>query len=505
MGNVIQLPIANGFYVSDSLPISAQRCVNWQPNIPQAPSMTDANLSPTPGLVELARASNIDACRGVHVLGETPYFVIGQKLYRLNLQENGETELFTTEELGDIVGDSRVTMADNGTELCICARPDDLTTGKSYIFTEDPDILTEITDANFDGPATSVVYLDGFFVFTRADGKKFFNSPLASGLGPYDALDFSTASADPDQIRAQASLGGQLYMFGSETTEIFRNVGRSPAPFVRVQGAVLDVGIFSPLSLLIYASALVFVGGSTNQSPAVWAISGGSKKRISTTAIDNELAKLSADELAEVFAWSYAESGANLYGLTLPHTTFVYDSVNQRWHERQTTSNGELFQYRVSHMVTAYGRILVGDLQDGRIGQLDASVYTDYNRLVQRFATTQPFDNQGRPVFVSKIEAVCEAGVGLANDVSVESGTTVRGEPISVMTGSDPKITLAWSDNGGRTFTGYLSRSLGKMGEYKRRQLWRKLGRFSRARVVRFEISAPVKAVLIRAEAEVRG
>ena len=31
----VTLPIANGFYLSDSLPISAQECVNWRVNIAQ--------------------------------------------------------------------------------------------------------------------------------------------------------------------------------------------------------------------------------------------------------------------------------------------------------------------------------------------------------------------------------------------------------------------------------------------------------------------------------------
>lgn len=498
------IPIANGFYVSDSLPISSQRCVNWIPNIPQTSTITDANLFSTPGLNQILSVSDIDKCRGAHVMAETPYFVIGNTLYRLNRSVAGDgTETYTTSMLGTILGSDRVTMADNGTELCICAKPDSLTTGKSYIFTESPDTLTEITDANFDGPAESVLYVDGLFVFTKADGKKFFNSPISSGLGPYDALDFSTASADPDQIRAQAVYSNQLYIFGSETIEIFKNTGRSPAPFQRIQGAVIQLGIFSPMSIQLFADSLVFIGGSANESPSVWSVSGSRKQKISTTAIDNELSALTTAELDNVYSWKYGESGSYFYGFTTPSTTFVYDSSTNRWHERQSSIANGLEAYRVSHMVTAYGKILVGDSFDGRIGCLQKGLYTEYGDLVKSFMTTQPFDNSGDPIFIPMIEAVCESGVGLTSDITVYSGVDPDGNRIEVTGGADPKVTLAWSKDGGRTFEGWLNRSLGKKGEYKLRQQWRKLGRFPRSIVLLIEMASPTKKVLIKAEATI--
>ena len=51
---MIELPIANGFYLSDSLPISAQECVNWYPNVPQTEGLGRQNLFGTPGITELA-------------------------------------------------------------------------------------------------------------------------------------------------------------------------------------------------------------------------------------------------------------------------------------------------------------------------------------------------------------------------------------------------------------------------------------------------------------------
>ena len=56
------LPIANGFYESDSLPISAQECVNWYPNIVQAPALAQETLFGTPGITQLATSGTV-GCR----------------------------------------------------------------------------------------------------------------------------------------------------------------------------------------------------------------------------------------------------------------------------------------------------------------------------------------------------------------------------------------------------------------------------------------------------------
>lgn len=505
----VTLPISQGFYVSDALPISNQRCVNFRPNVPQSDTVTADNLFGTPGIKQLFDVDPNDTTRGAHVMAGIPYFVIGGSLYRLNRTEVDNVESFTVDNLGAIEGTNRVYMADNGTQLCIVAPPQGvITIGKSYIFTDTPDALVEITDANFDGPAASVVYVDGFFSFHKSDGKKFFNSPLGDGRGApsgtaYDALDFSTAEADPDQIRAQVVYRNQLHILGSETTEIFRNIGRAPAPFQRIAGAVIDVGIVAPQSVQLFGGAFAFVGAGVNESPAIWMIQGANKQKLSTTAIDNALSDLSANEQSSIFSWVYAEAGAYFYGVVLPDTCFVYDVVNKRWHERQSIKDIDLTQYRVSAMVTAYGRIIVGDVQSGLIGELDEETYLEYGVLIRRFVTSKPFDDQGRPVVTANIEAVCENGVGLVNDIDIITGNTAAGVPLKAQGGADPQITLSWSDDGGRIFVGDRSRSLGKIGEYRRKQIWRRMGRFPRSRVLRLEIAAPVKSTIIKVEADV--
>jgi hypothetical protein len=498
------LPIASGFYTSDALPLSAQRAVNWRPSVPQSATITDANLFSTEGIAALISGGVLDECRGAHVLAGIPYFVISNILYRVERTLVDSVAAFNIVNAGTIAGTRRVYMADNGTQLCIVAIPDTVTTGKSYIFTAAPDTLTEITDPNFDGPASSVIYTAGYFSFHKSDGKKFFNSPLNNGLSGYDPLDFNVAVSDPDQIRGQGVLNGQLYIFGSETIQPFRNVGRAPSPFAPVVGSTIDIGVFSSQSIVKFGGGLAFVGGGVDESPAIWLVSGGQQRKLSTIAIDNELSKLSIEELdGQVFSWTYAESGAYMLGISTPSTCYVYDLTNDRWHERQSINKSSLSAYRVSHIVTAYGITLVGDSQTGNIGELREDESLEYGILTPRLVTSRPFDNSGAAVNVASIEAVIESGVGLANDLKVQTGTNIAGAAVYATGGSDPKITLSWSDDGARTFGGFISRSMGKIGEYTQRPVWNRLGRFARQRVLQFEVSSPTKATLIKVEADI--
>ncbi len=106
----LELPIANGFYVSDSLPISAQECTNWYPNITQGVGLSPETLFGTDGLTQVATSGTLNNTnRGAHEMAGKPYFVNGGKLYRLD--KSGDD--YSLVIIGTISGTARVSMADN--------------------------------------------------------------------------------------------------------------------------------------------------------------------------------------------------------------------------------------------------------------------------------------------------------------------------------------------------------------------------------------------------------
>ena len=468
----IQLPIANGFYVSDSLPLAAQECVNWYPNIVQGEGLSKETLFGTPGSTQLTPPHGTrEVNRGARVLAKVPYFVNGNVLYRVERTTTGNLDTFTDVALGNIEGEGRVSMADNGRQLMILVPG-----GKGYIFTANPDVLNEIVDLDFraNGNPQHTVFVDGYFAITT-DTKKFIVSSLNDGMS-YNALDFGTAEADPDDIVAPMVLNNQLFVGGTETLEAFQNIGGDEFPFQRT-GLFIQKGITAPFTAVNASTTFMFIGAGHNESPAIWELVGNSVQKVSTTAIDSILQNVSDEDMSQAFAWSYAQKGAYFVGFALPDTTMVYDLITQRWHERKSQVEGHVVRSRINSVVAAYGRVLVGDSQDGRVGALSPEILTEYDRSIIRRAATQPFLNNMEAFLVPGLELTMEAGVG--NDEV-----------------PDPQVWLDRSLDG-KTWSDPRARPIGRVGEYGRRTIWRRNGRAPRFEIFRFTLSDAVKPVII--------
>ncbi|GAG16834.1 unnamed protein product, partial [marine sediment metagenome] len=258
------------------------------------------------------------------------YFVNGESLYRLDRTIDGDgNDVFGYTALGVIAGTGPVSMADNGTQLMILVPGglgsiwvQDTTTFTASIFAVDSDFTAN-------GAPQIVVFIDGYFVCST-DSKKFISSAINDGLA-WNALDFGTAEADPDIIRAPFVFNNQLFILGSETTQGFQNVGGSGFPFAAIQGLVIPKGLYANFAIAPTTNSFMMIGGGVNESPAIWLFTGNGFDKISTTAIDNLLNDYTDTEIQDVVAVSYAEKGAYFTGFSLPDRDLYYDSISGRW------------------------------------------------------------------------------------------------------------------------------------------------------------------------------
>ena len=472
----IPIPLPMGFYTSESLPFSAQRCVNWIPTVPESAALNDRALLQPPGIKQFAD-TQVSTNRGSWEMKEVPYFVNGNSL--LSVSSTG-----VTTNHGAIEGASRVSMADNGQFLVIV-----VPNGKSYAFDNVANTLTEITDPDF-RVSSSVVFKDGFFVFTSSDGEVFFNSALNDPF-TYDALDFGTAEINPDRIIAAHVNHNELFICGLETIELFQNIGGVGFPFQRIPGGNIQKGVHARSSLIEFDNTFCFAGGGLNERTAIWKVAGSSSaNKISTDAIDSEIQKFNRDEVGNAFAMTYAIRGQFFAIFTfesdrIPSRTFVYNATASTlsgqhvWFEHQSGVKDN--RWRVQSIVAAHGKLLLGDQSSGLIGEFDRDVFTYYGELIFRSMATRPFSVDGITAFFGTLEATFESGVGL-----------------TLGQGSDPCVRMDFSDNGARTFSSEFSRSIGKLGEYTKRSVWNRQGSLPVSRVLRLTVTDPVKANLLR-------
>lgn len=475
----MQLEIATGFYQSVSLPLAAQRCINWEPIVPQATALNQRTLRDVYGIDTraLSGATITGINRGAQVVNGVPYFINETALYSF-------TSAGVVTNHGTIVGSGRVSLANNGQFLVIVVPG---VTG--YVFDNEDSSLTEITDIDF-RISDTVTFKDGFFNFTASDGSVFFVSNLNQPL-VYDALDFGSADVRPDKIIATHVNHNELFVLGEDTIELFQNIGGSGFPYQRVKGGDIQKGLHAKFSVVDFDNSFVFLGGDVNELTAVWRVAGGGVSKISTSAIDNAIQNYTEAEIAEAFAITYAYGGDYFLAFTfestrIPSRTLVYDATTsaltgaQTWHERQSGVVDD--KWRVTSIVSAYGDLIAGDSIDGRIGTFNKDTHTEYAAPIFRQKTSSPFNIEQMHLFVSELKLTMESGLGTIG-------------------GLDPQIGMEFSDDGARTFSTRYMRSYGKIGQYNKVPSWRRQGFVPRNRVVRFTTTEAIKSTLIRLDA----
>lgn len=485
------IPLGGRFYKSDSLPISAQECINMYSNKPRTDSPTKVSLFNTPGITSETTAGDDVVNRGGHAFQEEGYVVNGQTLYRIdeNTDPYGNKSYTSVDVSGGVTipGGLRVIMSDNGREgdqLCIVI-PDENNKFNAYIYTKTTNTLAQISDNDFDGPVNDVSYVDGYFLFTKKNSQTFFISNLRDGF-TYTSTDSGTAEADTDNLVRAYILNNEPLLFGTNTFETFQNIGGSGFPFLRVEGGIQGKGLRSRFALEEVNDVLLFLGSGPNESPAIWMTDGTRPQKISTTPIDNAISGYTDQVIKAAFSWNYSQDGAYFVGFTFPgKQTFVYDFNSQEWHTRESTSSGgEQTICRISSITAVYSKLLIGDVFSNNIGFLDRDVFSEYGDYIRRRFVTPQFDNEGDPFWIDSLELWGDQGIGLLQGI-----------------GEDPTILMSFSRDGGRSFSNPVGRSIGKRGEYEHRTIWNSLGRFEREVCFRFDMTEPVRWGFAKLEA----
>lgn len=457
----IEIPFTNGSYQSRSKPFSSQRCINYRPNIAPAPALSPEGLYQTEGIAEVL-SSLLDApCRGSHTMNSKPYFVIGASLYRIDRVVNPDlSEVFSAVLLGSIAGSGEVLMdsgwSGTGYELAIVSPGIE-----AYAYREASGLLTTLTGtANFLSPVEDVVNINGFFVFVQTGTNTIFHSNL-NEISTYNALDFELVTRT-SRLVGLIKYRGQIYAMGDKETLPYTFIGGANFVFQYQPNSTIPSGLNNVTAKTSVRQSFCYLGGGENESPAVWLSSGGYPQKISTEAIDYRIRGNSLLSSSSIYGFSI--DGGEYIALRVADDCFVYDLNTGRWHERRSTNGDDDIAWRANHITLAYGRLMVGDSIDGRIGTLD-SVNTEYGVEVNRQFTLQPFDNKGRALMVSDILLAMDTGFG--------------GE-----------MSMDYSDDGGNKWSNGLIASAGATGEYGKHVAWNRLGSTSFARTFRFGTSS---------------
>lgn len=466
-------PILGSAYVARSVNAADNRLVNLFPEIIPEAGKEPAFLNRAPGL-GLKVPVGTGPIRGLWVMGDKLYVVSRDKLYKV---DSG----YTVTTIGTVAGVSGpVSMADNGTQLFIACN------GPSYIYNTQTNVFAEIIDGDFPG-AVTVGYLDGYFVFNEPNSQKIWVTALLDGTS-VDPLDFASAEGSPDGVVGVIVDHREVWVLGTNSVEVWYNSGNADFPLSRIQGAFNELGCVAPYSIAKMDNGLFWLGQDARGQGIVYRANGYTGQRISTHAIEWQIQQYGT--LSDAIGYTYQQDGHSFYVLTFPdaNATWVYDAATQAWHERAGLSNGEFTRHRGNCQAFFNNDVLVGDYQNANVYAFDLGDFSDNGgtqKWLRSWRALPTGQNNLKRSAQHSLQLDLETGVGLATGQ-----------------GSDPQVMLRWSDDGGHTWSNEHWIGIGKIGEFYRRAIWRRLGMTMKLRDRVYEVSGtdPVKIAITGAE-----
>jgi len=499
----MKTPILGASYVARSVNAADNRMVNLFPEAVPEGGKEAGFLSRAPGLRLLATVGT-GPIRGLWYHNNFLYVVSGTQFYKV-------TSAYASSLLGVVAGTGPVSMVDNGTQIFIAAGT------TSYIYNTVTNAFGAISDPDFPG-ATQVGYLDQYFVFIEPNSQNVWVTSILDGTS-IDPLDFEETAGSPDNLVGMIVDHREVWLFGQNSVEVWYNAGNPDFPLSRIQGAFNEIGCAATFSIAKMDNSLFWLGADARGQGVVYRANGYSGQRISTHAVEWQIQQYST--ISDAIGYTYQQDGHSFYVLTFPTAdkTWVLDLTTNSWHERAgyDSTTGMFTRHRSNCQAAFNNEIVVGDYANGNLYAFDLEVYDDDSqtqRWLRSWRAISPGDNDLKRTAHHSLQLDCETGVGTAIDrvaISLLTETeldllTELGAPLlsvdtSATASADPQVMLRWSDDGGHTWSNEHWRSMGKIGQYGYRTIWRRLGMTTKLRDRVYEVSGtdPVKVIIIGA------
>lgn len=461
-----QISLLSGIFTDSNADLRTSLPINLIP-VPKDSGVSKGYLRFAPGLTQLGTGPGLD--RGAIVMDDACWRVMGSELIKV-----GATGVVTT--IGSVSGTDQVCMDYSTDYLCVVA------SGRAYLCSA---AVTQVTDTDLGSPI-DVVWVDGYFMFT--DGAYIYVTNLADPFS-IDPTKYASSEIDPDRITGLLKFRNEVYVLNRYTIEVFDNIGGTGFPFSRVSGGLIPKGCVGVRAKVLYGDSFAWVGSGRNEPCSVYVANGGSAVKIATREVEARLAAYSEAELAGVCIEAKADRMHQHLIIHLPNETLVYDAAasvameESVWFFLSTGASG-INPYRARNPVWCYGKWIVGDSDDARIGVVDEAVVTQYDEIAGWQFDTMLLYHEGNGAQVHELELVGTTGrAALGETPTVFHSYTVDG--------------LTWSDE--------RQTSMGTRGDTQHRVIFRRRGKMRNYRGERFRGANKTPISWMRLQARLEG
>ncbi len=464
---------------------NSQRSLNMYTTDPGKDGRGTGTMIPRMGytlLLDTGKAT----IRGLLSQDNLVYLVADESFYVATVNIVNRTATLSYKgDVDNFVG--RVEMAATSTQVFVATG-----TANGYIYDIEADTFEAITDADFNGAAT-VAQLDGYFFYTSANSSRIYGSALNDGTD-YNSLDVATAEYRNDEIVKLITRKRDLWVMGKDSIEVWYDAANPTGlPLSPRIGTEMAIGCRSPRSVVEINNTIMWLDSRG------FVVMAQDSSAMTNNTTGYQAGIVSTDEVATAFlsyldtensiACAYYERGHMMYQISFPadEKTWCYDLQTQQWHERSFYDRG--LNKNTDHpghfCAPVSDFFVIGGTKSGILYVMHPDYKTDNGEPIYGTRITQIYNQDFKMIGVDRLELRCNSGL------ATETGL-----------GSDPKIMMRYSHDGGVTWSNELIRSMGKIGEYGKRVVWNRLG-VGAEWVFEFKIVEPISYALIDATVDI--
>jgi hypothetical protein len=354
----------------------------------------------------------------------------------------------TTKDWGTIQSiEGRVSMAE-------CVGTISIGDGSGF-FSFDPvaGTITAITAAPI---GRNCIAFDQRIFYHERDSGRVYYSELNDPTNVPD-LNFFTAENRPDDLTTMVATEDKIWLIGTGSTEGWYDNGDTDNPFQRIPGSVTANGCAFGDTAVRTDNAVFFVGQNDDGHRQVFRIQGFNHLIMSTHAVEAFL-----KDATNLTAYSYQEDGDTHYVLNSDQGTWAFNIGENEWSERAwlNPDNGDLERERAEIHAFCFGAHFVTDYEDGRLYKQSTEYKTHAgDPFLRRRVFRGPYKD-GRGIVIDELFIDMKTGVGLDG----------AGQ------GTDPKVMLRYSVDGGVRWSSEMLGDLGRIGDRTEKVRFRRLG-----------------------------
>jgi len=371
--------------------------------------------------------TEVSLIRAVGFVGNTIYVAANGGLY--SIDSGGSDTL-----LGAIADSADTTISGNGGKVTIAAGGSYYVWDGSTLSSPSGGILTSIG---------AVEYIEQYTILLEKDGRRFeWTDPADPETR--NALYYTTADGRNDKALRAVADQRYLYIMKERSIEIWYNTGVSGSgAFVRLAGGVIDQGLKSYKLVTRFDQGLFFIG----DDGVAYILAGGQLQPVSTPPVNVDI-----EASAPVNVGYYEDRGHKFCVIRFSdRAAWVYDLTTLLWHRRATGQDA----WDTYEIIAAWGDYYAFK-NDGNVYRMVRSD-ADVSGALTRRMVSKPLYMGGNKFSVAEFELLARIG---RSDLS-----------------RDAKAMLRVSWDGGNTWSQETERSLGDLGDYSARAVWRRLGR----------------------------